>query len=83
MPAIARRALAQGAEVIFVWGGDGTVQLGRLAYLYAGARNLTARRVKAIVDVDGSRFFKGGARAEVTKMRIKVHPGSIKICVPN
>ena len=25
-PKYARRALAQGAEVIFVWGGDGTVQ---------------------------------------------------------
>ncbi len=247
-PKYARRALAQGAEVIFVWGGDGTVQrcidavagteavlailpagtanllaanlkipadlteavriglkgeprrfdtgslngehfavmagagfdarmikeagrgqkgrFGRAAYLYAGARNLTARRVKAVVDVDGSRFFKGriscvllgnvakvlggievfggarpddgllelglvtarnpvewaralarvaqgraaqspfievtrgkrfqirldrplpceldgGARAEVTKMRVKVHPGSVKICVPD
>jgi diacylglycerol kinase (ATP) len=140
-PKYARRALAQGAEVTFVWGGDGTVQrcidavagteavlailpagtanllaanleipadlteavrvglkgerrrfdtgslngehfavmagagldarmikeagrgqkgrFGRAAYLYAGARNLTAPRVKAIVDVDGSRFFKG------------------------
>ena len=25
-PKCARRALAQGADVIFVWGGDGTVQ---------------------------------------------------------
>jgi diacylglycerol kinase family enzyme len=25
----------------------------------------------------------GGARAGVTKMRIKVHPGSVKICVPH
>jgi diacylglycerol kinase family enzyme len=25
----------------------------------------------------------GGARAEVRKMWIKVHPGSVKICVPN
>ena len=25
-PKCARRALAQGAEVVFVWGGDGTVQ---------------------------------------------------------
>jgi diacylglycerol kinase (ATP) len=246
-PKYARRALAQGAEVTFVWGGDGTVQrcidavagteavlailpagtanllaanleipadlteavrvglkgerrrfdtgslngehfavmagagfdarlikeadrgqkgrFGRAAYLYAGARNLTARRVKAIVDVDGSRFFDGriscvlagnvarvlggievfagaraddgllefglvtaknptewarvlarvvqgrprqspfikvtrgkelrvqfdrrlpceldgGARTMVKKMRVKVHPGSITICVP-
>src|SRR5579862_4572560 len=128
-PACARRAAAEGAEVIFVWGGDGTVQrcinavagtgtavailpagtanllalnlqipddlpeavriglhgdrrrmdtgsvngehftvmagrgmkdrLGRAAYLYTGIRNLSARRVKAKVDVDGERFFKG------------------------
>jgi YegS/Rv2252/BmrU family lipid kinase len=137
----ARRALAQGAEVTFVWGGDGTVQrcvdalagtdavlailpagtanllatnlqvptdltdavrvglkgerrrfdtgsvngehfvvmagagfdarmikqagrkmkgrLGRAAYLYTGARNLRARRVKATIEVDGVRFFEG------------------------
>jgi len=140
-PKYARRALAEGAEVIFVWGGDGTVQrcidavagtdaviailpagtanllaanldipadlteavkiglvgdrrrldtgslngehfavmagagfdarmieeadagmkdrVGRVAYLYAGARNLSARRVKATIEVDGRRFFKG------------------------
>jgi diacylglycerol kinase family enzyme len=137
----ARRALAQGAEVLFVWGGDGTVQrcidavagtdavlailpagtanllatnlhvpaditeavriglhgkrrrldtaavngehfavmagagldarmikdadrgmkdrVGRAAYIYTGARNLTARRVRATIEVDGRRFFKG------------------------
>jgi diacylglycerol kinase (ATP) len=140
-PKYARRALAHGADVIFVWGGDGTVQrcidavagthavlailpagtanllaenlripsdlteavrvglhgerrpldtgsvngehfavmagagfdarmikeadrgmksrIGRAAYIYAGARNLSARRVKAVIDVDGSRFFAG------------------------
>ena len=140
-PKYARRALAEGADVIFVWGGDGTVQrvidalagtkavlailpagtanllatnlqvprdlaaavqiglagerrpldtgsvngehfavmagagfdarmiaeadrgmkdsLGRAAYLYTGARNLRARRVKATVKVDGQRFFTG------------------------
>jgi diacylglycerol kinase (ATP) len=140
-PACARRAAAQGAEVMFVWGGDGTVQrcvdavagtetavailpagtanllamnlqipedltdavrvglrgdrrrmdtgsvngehftvmagagfdarmiseagrgmkdrLGRAAYLYTGIRNLSARRVKATVEVDGERFFTG------------------------
>jgi diacylglycerol kinase (ATP) len=140
-PKCARRALAEGADVIFVWGGDGTVQrcidavagtkavlailpagtanllatnlqiphdlagavriglagerrpldtglvngehfavmagagfdarmiaqadggmkdtLGRAAYLYTGARNLQARRVKATVKVDGQRFFTG------------------------
>jgi diacylglycerol kinase (ATP) len=137
----ARRALAQDAGVVFVWGGDGTVQrcidavagtravlaivpvgtanllaanlripaditeavrvglygqrhlldtgsvngehfavmagagfdarmikdadrgmkgrIGRAAYVYAGARNLGARRVKAVIDVDGRRFFAG------------------------
>jgi diacylglycerol kinase (ATP) len=141
-PDRARRALEQGADVTFVWGGDGTVQrcvdalagtgavmailpagtanllatnleipagdvaaavrvglhgrrrtldtgtvngehfavmagagfdarmiadadramkdrLGRVAYLYTGARNLSARRVTATVDVDGEHFFKG------------------------
>jgi diacylglycerol kinase (ATP) len=140
-PKRARQALDEGADVIFVWGGDGTVQrcidalagtkavlailpagtanllasnlqiphdlaeavqiglagerrpldtgsvngehfavmagagfdarmiadadrgmkdtLGRAAYLYTGARNLRARRVKATVKVDGQRFFKG------------------------
>jgi diacylglycerol kinase (ATP) len=140
-PKRARKARAQGAEVIFVWGGDGTVQrcidavagtevalailpagtanllasnlqipadlaeavraglhgqrrrfdtgsvngehfavmvgagfdalmikdagrgrkerFGRAAYLYAGARNLSARRARAVVEVDGRRFFKG------------------------
>jgi diacylglycerol kinase (ATP) len=140
-PKCARRALADGAEVIFVWGGDGTVQrcvdavagaeavlailpagtanllaanlqvpadltaavrvglhgdrrpldtgsvngehfavmagagfdarmikqadrgmkdrIGRAAYLYTGARNLSAGRVKAVIEVDGRRFFKG------------------------
>lgn len=33
--------------------------LGRVAYLYAAARSLLARRVKATVEVDGQRFFKG------------------------
>jgi len=140
-PKYARRALTDGAEVIFVWGGDGMVQrcidavagteavlailpagtanllaanlhvpadlaeavriglhgdrrpldtgsvngehfavmagagfdarmikqadrgmkdrFGRAAYLYTGARNLSAGRVKAVIEVDGKRFFKG------------------------
>jgi diacylglycerol kinase (ATP) len=140
-PKSARKALAQGAEVIFVWGGDGTVQrcidalagtdaavailpagtanllasnlqvpadlteavraglngerrrldtgkvngehfavmagagfdarmikeadrgmkgrFGRAAYLYAGAKNLSTPRVRATIDVDRRRFFKG------------------------
>jgi diacylglycerol kinase (ATP) len=140
-PKYARRALEQGAEVIFVWGGDGTVQrcidalagtdavlailpagtanllatnlrvpgdlieavraglygerrpldtgsmngehfavmagagfdarmikdadrgmkdrIGRAAYLYAGTTNLSKRRAKATIKVDGRPFFKG------------------------
>ena len=140
-PAYARRAADHGADVLFVWGGDGTVQrcidavagtdtavailpagtanllamnlqiphdlpdavrvglhgdrrrmdtgsangehfavmagagfdarmiseagrgmkdrLGRAAYLYAGIRNLSTRRVKAAVEIDGEHFFKG------------------------
>ncbi|HEY2443286.1 MAG TPA: diacylglycerol kinase family protein, partial [Streptosporangiaceae bacterium] len=140
-PAYARRAADQGAEVMFVWGGDGTVQrcidavagtatavailpagtanllatnlqipddlaeavriglrgdrrrmdtgsvngehfavmagagfdaqmisdagrglkdrVGRAAYLYTGIKNLSARRAKVTVEVDGERFFKG------------------------
>lgn len=140
-PKCARKALAQGAETIFVWGGDGTVQrcidavagteaalailpagtanllasnlripagladavraglngesrwfdtgsvngehfavmagagfdarmikeagrgrkgrFGRAAYLFAGAKNLNARRARAIIEVDGRRFYKG------------------------
>jgi YegS/Rv2252/BmrU family lipid kinase len=140
-PGYARRAAARGVDVMFVWGGDGTVQrcidavagtdtavailpagtanllamnlqipdnltqavriglhgdrrrmdtgsvngehftvmagagfdarmiseadrglkdrLGRAAYLYTGMKNLSARRMKATVEVDGERFFKG------------------------
>lgn len=140
-PKYARRALKEGADVLFVWGGDGTVQrcidavagtgavlailpagtanllatnlqvpgdlteavrvglhgerrpvdtgsvngehfavmagagfdarmikeadrgmkdrIGRAAYLYTGARNLSAGRAKATVKVDGERFFTG------------------------
>jgi diacylglycerol kinase (ATP) len=140
-PDYARRAAARGVDVVFVWGGDGTVQrcidvvagtgtavailpagtanllavnlqipddltqavrvglcgdrrrldtgsvngehftvmagagfdaqmiseadrglkdrLGRAAYLYTGIRNLSARRMKATVEVDGERYFKG------------------------
>src|SRR5262245_24363844 len=34
-------------------------RFGRAAYLYTGARNLGAGRVKAVIEVDGQRFFKG------------------------
>src|SRR5215475_8021120 len=100
-PKYARRALTDGAEVIFVWGGDGMVQRcidavagteavlailpagtanllaanlhvpadlteavrvglhGDRRPLDTGARNLSAGRVKAVIEVDGQRFFKG------------------------
>lgn len=140
-PKYARRALADGADLVFVWGGDGTVQrcidavagksatiailpagtanllatnlgvpsdlaeavrvglhghrrpvdtgtvngehfavmagagfdalmikdadrgmkdrIGRAAYLWTGTKNLTAKRAKATIEVDGKRFFKG------------------------
>jgi diacylglycerol kinase (ATP) len=140
-PKAARRALSQGAELVFVWGGDGMVQhcidalagtgavvailpagtanllatnlkipadltsavqiglygerrpldtatvngehfavmagagfdarmirsagrgmkdrFGRAAYLITGTRNLGAGRAKAVIAVDGERFFKG------------------------
>jgi diacylglycerol kinase (ATP) len=34
-------------------------RIGRAAYAYTGARNLSTRRVKATIEVDGRRFFKG------------------------
>ncbi len=34
-------------------------RFGRAAYLYPGARNLSAGLAKAVIEVDGKRFFKG------------------------
>ena len=34
-------------------------RLGRVAYVVTGIRNLRARRMRATIDVDGKRFFKG------------------------
>jgi len=54
-PACARRAAAQGAEVMFVWGGDGTVQRSidavagtgtAVAILPAGTANLLAMNLQ-------------------------------------
>src|SRR5713101_7626198 len=54
-PKCARKALAEGAEVIFVWGGDGTVQRcidavagteAVLAILAAGTANLLANNLQ-------------------------------------
>ena len=42
---------------------DASVKLkdvvGRLAYFYSGTKNLSARRVKAVIEVDGKEYFKG------------------------
>jgi diacylglycerol kinase (ATP) len=147
-PRYARRAVAKGAGVLFVWGGDGTVQhcidavagtdtavailpagtanllasnlnvphdlaeavlvglhgdrrrldtgsvngerfavmagagfdarmisdadgaakdlLGRAAYVITGLRNLGARRVRATIEVDGERFYRGKVSCVLT-----------------
>jgi YegS/Rv2252/BmrU family lipid kinase len=36
-------------------------RIGRAAYLWTGARNIRAGRVRAVIEVDGKRFFKGRA----------------------
>ena len=156
-PKAARRALKQGAELVFVWGGDGTVQrcidalagtdailailpagtanllalnleipadlteavlvglhgerraldtgsvngerfgltagagfdarmikeaesglkdrIGRLAYLYAGAKNVNASRVKATIEVDGKRYFKGPVSCVLVGNMSKIFAG--------
>ncbi len=33
--------------------------VGRLAYFYSGTKNLSSRRVKAVIDVDGNEYFRG------------------------
>jgi diacylglycerol kinase (ATP) len=62
-PKYARRALAHGAEVIFVWGGDGTVQRcidavagtqAVLAILPAGTANLLAANLRIPGDLTGA-----------------------------
>src|SRR5215471_20357726 len=59
-PKYARRALAHGADVIFVWGGDGTVQRcidavagtqAVLAILPAGTANLLAANLRIPADL--------------------------------
>jgi diacylglycerol kinase (ATP) len=50
-----------GFDARMIAGADGAMKnrLGRAAYLYTAAGSLSARRVKATVEVDGERFFKG------------------------
>lgn len=34
-------------------------RIGRLAYFYSGSKNLSAHRVRAVIEVDGKEYFKG------------------------
>ena len=47
------------AFVIKESGSKSKGRIGRLAYFYSGSKNLSARRAKARIEVDGKRFFKG------------------------
>ena len=50
-----------GLDARMIAGADRGLKdrLGRAAYVYTAARNLSARRAAATVEVDGERFFKG------------------------
>jgi diacylglycerol kinase (ATP) len=50
-----------GFDARVIAGADRSMKdrLGRVAYLYMGARNLYARRVTATIEVDGQPFFEG------------------------
>ncbi|MDP9101967.1 MAG: diacylglycerol kinase family lipid kinase [Actinomycetota bacterium] len=52
-----------GFDALMIKEADGGLKdrIGRAAYLWTGARNLDAVRVKATVELDGRRFFKGRA----------------------
>ncbi|HEV3187233.1 MAG TPA: YegS/Rv2252/BmrU family lipid kinase [Acidimicrobiales bacterium] len=62
-PEKARKAVAKGADLLFIWGGDGTVQrcvdavAGKtvdLAILPAGTANLLARNLEIPIDLEGA-----------------------------
>jgi diacylglycerol kinase (ATP) len=70
-PKRARKALAQGAELIFVWGGDGTVQRcidavagtgTALAILPAGTANLLASNLQ--IPADLAEAVRAGLKGE-------------------
>lgn len=52
-----------GLDAQMIKDADGGLKdaLGRLAYVWTGAKNINASRFVARVDVDGERFFKGPA----------------------
>lgn len=78
-----RQALASGAEVIFVWGGDGMVQRcvdamvkaegghAALAIVPAGTANLLAVHLGVPADIDGS------VRAGLGGQRLPIDLGSV------
>jgi diacylglycerol kinase (ATP) len=62
-PKVARRAMSHGAEVLFVWGGDGMVQrcidalagtVGVVAIVPAGTANLLATNLQIPADITGA-----------------------------
>ena len=63
-PAAAKQALDDGADLLFVWGGDGTIQRvvdavagsgATLALLPAGTANLLARNLGIPIDLERRR----------------------------
>ena len=51
-------------------------RLGRAAYIVTGIRNLSARRVRTTIDVDGKRFFKGKACVLLARTSARFSAGS-------
>jgi YegS/Rv2252/BmrU family lipid kinase len=63
VPALARKVVANGAELLFIWGGDGSVQrcvdavageTVNLAILPAGTANLLATNLNIPIDLEGA-----------------------------
>lgn len=50
-------------------------RLGRAAYIVSGIRNLGARRVRAVIEVDGKRFFSGKISCVLTANVGKIFAG--------
>ena len=52
-----------GFDALMIKGADAGLKdrMGRAAYLWTGAKNLSARRATTTIRVDGKRFFKGSA----------------------
>ena len=52
-----------GWDALMIKEADGTLKdrLGRVAYVWTGARHLSETRFRAVIKVDGTRWFKGKA----------------------